>query len=1123
MKRSAIRIVVSVVVVLLLVTLGVQTALWRGLPKGLILRYLSTRAGVVITADSFSTGWTGTTTIKGLALTLPMDKKTFVRAEEVQLSHRILPLVLLTRSIALDSVNIQGPSVSLRQSATGRWNIQDCLSIVGKLRAGKTSEAPHGRLPQLHIRDGYVTVERLAGGNQELGPLHFSGKSLDELVWHFEMTLASNIALRGSLAPTRAGTHKVEFSLEQVADLLGRSAEGLGQTEANGHWEGRFEHGKLDGVLTLTHLEVGTTSVIGATELSFEPNQVSVIPRELTICSKRLPVEEVRLAGGSVQLRRHEAVANRLVLRTESSLARLDGRWALETGRGQITCSWANTVGNDVAQYQGSWTARVDSAPAAPKRAEIDTTVQGHASWGGWRATARIVGAGRAWTNSQWSVSAPQMSFKYKGKTFDASGGTARFVVDWPSLRLVDANLPCCDHLEARAQANVDEGKWAVQLKTVGLKPGPWLKGPARLNVVANGDPAGIAVSHLEFSNEDVEISAAGRIAAPSTQLENVHAQASWAVAPLPSPAKRPRNFSGNWRLESEVAGTIRPLRLSLNSSLVGTEAQLGPDMVRDIRIALRADANNTAVSFEATPFELLGGRWNLGGHHEIQAKSTSINLQVEDLALATAVKLVGFPRPCEGQVTAQLLLAMSGLELDRLEGSGGWKASSLRLPPFEAERAEGRLVAADGFVHLDPIQLWLGDGTAKARIHFALATPSVLDIQLDTRQWPTEVRGGDLMFLADSQAAIKLNVLDKNTTGEGQLSGKLLFKDKEIGTTSLQMRASKRTIEIRELGANILGGECTGSGMLRLDNWPLSRADATLQNMELARLADVWPGFADLVGNLSASVSAGAAEDLRAPEPLSLQVKGRATGGGFRNAKLDTLDIVAHAGKDRVVVDGFTIEMMEGKLSGRTTFSRRSDGVHTYLDVGLDRLSLNQLVHVFNPKAKPVAGRITGKGMLTMSPGFRPITGEVSLELIESDLINNTVIAALHGALSRKPGEPQASGRGRLELQAEGKKLWIRAFTYSNRGVEVWGSGAIMDLSLGEASPIEGYAVASTRPLRDVRLPGVRQLDRLMASLQRGAVSVKIRGTLAQPEVTVVPFPEVGTTFRRLLWGSLR
>jgi hypothetical protein len=213
----------------------------------------------------------------------------------------------------------------------------------------------------------------------------------------------------------------------------------------------------------------------------------------------------------------------------------------------------------------------------------------------------------------------------------------------------------------------------------------------------------------------------------------------------------------------------------------------------------------------------------------------------------------------------------------------------------------------------------------------------------------------------------------------------------------------------------------------------------------------------------------------------------------------------------------------MDGKLSGRATFGRHSDGVHTYLDVGLDRLSLDQLVHVFNPKAKPVAGRITGTGMLTMSPGFRPVTGEANLELTESDLINNTVIAALNGALNLKPGKPQASGRGHLILQAEGKKLWIRAFTYFNRGVEVWGSGAITDLSLGEASPIDGYAVGSTRPLRDVRLPGIRELDRLMGSLQRGAVSVKIGGTLAQPEVTVVPFPQVSATFRRLLWGSLR
>lgn len=1123
MKRSAVRTLIFIVAALLLLLLSVQAVLWKGLPKGWILRALSARVGLAITADSFSVGWTGATTIQGLALTLPMEKQPFLTAEEIRLSHRVLPLVLLTRSMALDSVDIQRPSLSLRQSETGRWNIQDCLSIMGGPQTGETGAASHGGLPELHVHDGFVTVERLGCDTRRLGPLNFSGKPLDELVWQFEMKLASNVALHGSLAPTRSGTHRVEFELEQVAELLGSAADGLGQTGATGQWDGRFDHGRLDGMLTLDHLQVGSTTVTGQAGLSFEPNQISVTPQELVVRGKPLPVEELQLSGGSIHLRRDQVVANRLAVRTKTFVARLDGNWALETGKGRVMCSWAGTTGSEPMQYQGSWTAQIHSAPATPIRAEIETMIQADASWGSWEAAAHIVGAGSDWANSQWAVSTPRASFKYKGENIDASGGTARFAVDWPEIRIVDVNLPCCDRLDAQGQANAEEGKWAIRLETTGLKPGPWVKWPARLQVVAVGDSTGIGVSDFEFANEDVRVSASGRIAMPSTQLQEVQTQARWTVPPLPGPRKRPRNFSGKWRLDSEVAGTIRPLRLSLNSTLLGTEAQLGPDIVQDLRIVLRADANNTDVSFEATPFELLGGQWNLKGRHQIPHRSTSIELRVENLALATAARLVGFPRPCEGQVTSQLLVAMSGFKLDRLKGSGSWRATGLKVPPFEADRAEGRLVAAGGFVDLDPIRLYLGDGTANAKIHFALATPSVLDIQLDTRQWPTEMRGGDLVFFADSKAAVKLNVLDRNTTGQGQLAGRLLLKHKELGTTSLKMRVDKKTIEIDEISADILGGKCKGSGVLRLDNWPLSAADATLENVDLARLADTWPGLADAAGTLSVSLSAGAAEDERPLGPLRLQVKGRVTDGSFRSAKLDTLDVTAHAGKQRTVVDGFTIEMMDGKLSGRATFSRRPDGVHTYLNVGLDRLSLDQLVHVFNPKAKPVAGHITGTGMLTMSPELRPITGEADLELIESDLINNSVIAALHGALSRKPGEPQASGRGYLKLQAEGKKLWIRTFTYFNRGVEVWASGAIMDLSRGEASPIEGYAVGSTRPLRDVRLPGVRQLDRLMASLQSGAVSVKIGGTLAQPEVTVVPFPQISATFRRLLWGSLR
>ena len=84
-------------------------------------------------------------------------------------------------------------------------------------------------------------------------------------------------------------------------------------------------------------------------------------------------------------------------------------------------------------------------------------------------------------------------------------------------------------------------------------------------------------------------------------------------------------------------------------------------------------------------------------------------------------------------------------------------------------------------------------------------------------------------------------------------------------------------------------------------------------------------------------------------------------------------------------------------------------------------------------------------------------------------------------------------------------------------------GQGTIENLRLGKDSPIAGYVVGSTRPLEGLGVPGARALDKLMESFQRNAVPVRIRGTLGEPETKAVPFQEVSSALRTLIWGQMR
>jgi hypothetical protein len=198
-------------------------------------------------------------------------------------------------------------------------------------------------------------------------------------------------------------------------------------------------------------------------------------------------------------------------------------------------------------------------------------------------------------------------------------------------------------------------------------------------------------------------------------------------------------------------------------------------------------------------------------------------------------------------------------------------------------------------------------------------------------------------------------------------------------------------------------------------------------------------------------------------------------------------------------------------------------DGFYASVATDCNNLNLDQLVHVLDPNADEFPGRLSGKVTALASSERISLGGEADLVLTESDLVNNGAVRTLYDTLNLKSEGKKPTGTGRIKVLLEGRAVKISSFTYFNRGVEIRGAGQVEDVSLGVKSPVQGYAVGSTRVLKDIRLPGVRELDRLMASFQTGVASVRIKGTLGQTEVNVVPLPAVSSPFRRLLWSQLR
>jgi hypothetical protein len=169
------------------------------------------------------------------------------------------------------------------------------------------------------------------------------------------------------------------------------------------------------------------------------------------------------------------------------------------------------------------------------------------------------------------------------------------------------------------------------------------------------------------------------------------------------------------------------------------------------------------------------------------------------------------------------------------------------------------------------------------------------------------------------------------------------------------------------------------------------------------------------------------------------------------------------------------------------------------------------------------VSGRVIGAGNPFTEVGRKQSSGEVRLRLTESDLANSKIVDALYAVMSVKLGKREPTGRGFLEARLEGERLEVPVVRYSNRGVDVWANAAVVNVFKGTASPIEGSAAGSARPLKDLKLPFMGDVDKILSALQGGLATVSIQGTVGDPDPKVIPFAATGDAFRRFMVGEVK
>lgn len=1131
MLRWTIRILIVFVVLILAAAVIVHFVLESRWLNDLILARAGDAIGMNVTADSVSVGWGGETTIRNVAVVLPLTGEVVLDAERIEVTHEVIPLLILGRPVNVRSVRVDEPQVYLRRYENGRWNAQDVWARVRADRDSTDDESERISLPEVAIEDAWIHVTEPNGLTQVVGPLAFRAEPQGRLLWAFDLQMSQTVQAQGRVVSGRDWAHQVGFDVAGVEPLVRQlTGSDLKPLRAAGRWEGRVLQNSLTGTLRLDALAVGPVAAQGDIAVQAGSGELALTAKDLVVNEPNIAGRPVRLAGGSIRMTGEQVQVEQLAAVSDRLTAQINGTWDLRTQSGEFSGSWAAAADGQADRYNGTYRAAVRSPQFGRKAARVSITGEAATSIGEVAVAASVEGGGSDWRHSQWQLTVPTLRWAREDKEVDLSGAATQVRVAWPEIRLADLVVPDVERTDANAVLVSNTRRWSVHLAMEDVPHlAPWGFKSLDLRLNAEGDDRHALISELRVAEGERIATARGRLSFRERGFQDVRLSADWPAGetrPDQSQAEQP---IGRWHLEGDIFGRVQPLAIGLTGQMTGQNISLGKQTVSRVEIPVRINADAEAVEMATDAVDMFGGRWQLSGRHDLSTNRTQIAATADALSLESVAGMAGVAIVSRGRAHAEIQVAMQSFNLDSAVATGSWSAEDVNIPPLRADRAHGKLRIASGLARFDEILLERDGGRAEAGVELRIDDPQFVFVDLISRQWPVRLEGNPVLMYADGKAGLRVNVVKRTADGEVRLTGTVLLKEQELARVRVVAYMEAQTLNVQELYAETLGGTVEGRAQIQMNRWTDSSASLRWQGIQPKMLQTWVPQFERFEGTVSGFFEAETPPpSARPPEPMRFTLWAEVDDGWFGPAAVDSCRITGHLGETRLLIDESDLRILDGQVKTRVRISTHADVRYGNVVADFNDLNLDQIVHVANPEAMTHIGYLSGTASLlgssaVLAKDFSPLQGEARINVTKSDLGNNSIIGSLYSTLNLQFGSQEPNGTGDLAVRLEGPSLLIPSFTYFNRGVEVRGAGQIDNLNRGGDSPVSGFAVGSTRVLKGINLPGISSLDRLLATFQSGAASVSIAGTLAQVEVKVVPLPAVLGPFRNLLWSQLR
>ncbi|MBA3338969.1 MAG: hypothetical protein H0T54_04340, partial [Geodermatophilaceae bacterium] len=104
-----------------------------------------------------------------------------------------------------------------------------------------------------------------------------------------------------------------------------------------------------------------------------------------------------------------------------------------------------------------------------------------------------------------------------------------------------------------------------------------------------------------------------------------------------------------------------------------------------------------------------------------------------------------------------------------------------------------------------------------------------------------------------------------------------------------------------------------------------------------------------------------------------------------------------------------------------------------------------------------------------------------------------------------------------------EDGQMYLDNLRYFNAGTEIRAVASIDQIWMMPESKLSGTATGTARPLANMKLPFLADLDTILTVVQANVTNVAVDGTVHNPKVRPVTFDEIGTDLRAMVLGDAK